>query len=67
MKGPSKWVRPKAPSQIVENSSYPYVSRALTEFWRRWHISLSTWFRDYLHIPHGGNRHGSARRIYFRF
>jgi alginate O-acetyltransferase complex protein AlgI len=44
-----------------ENFCYPYVSRSLTEFWRRWHISLSTWFRDYLYVPLGGNRHGSAR------
>lgn len=41
-----------------ENFDYPYVSRSITEFWRRWHISLSTWFRDYLYIPLGGNRGG---------
>ncbi|MBQ9044488.1 MAG: MBOAT family protein [Oscillospiraceae bacterium] len=39
-----------------ENFNYPYVSRSITEFWRRWHISLSTWFRDYVYIPLGGNR-----------
>jgi alginate O-acetyltransferase complex protein AlgI len=47
-----------------ENFNYPYTSRSITEFWRRWHISLSTWFRDYLYIPLGGNR-GSAARTYF--
>ena len=44
-----------------ENFRYPYISRSLTEFWRRWHISLSTWFRDYLYIPLGGNRRGARR------
>lgn len=44
-----------------ENFNYPYVSRTLREFWTRWHISLSTWFRDYLYIPLGGNRGSSAR------
>lgn len=43
------------------NFNAPYLSRNITEFWRRWHISLSTWFRDYLYIPLGGNRHGSVR------
>jgi alginate O-acetyltransferase complex protein AlgI len=46
---------------FLENFLYPYVSRSLTEFWRRWHISLSTWFRDYLYIPLGGNRRGGPR------
>jgi alginate O-acetyltransferase complex protein AlgI len=46
---------------FLENFRHPYVSRSVTEFWRRWHISLSTWFRDYLYIPLGGNRKGSAR------
>lgn len=41
-----------------ENFNYPYISISITEFWRRWHISLSTWFRDYLYIPLGGNRKG---------
>lgn len=43
-----------------ENFNYPYVSKSITEFWRRWHISLSTWFRDYLYIPLGGNRVNST-------
>jgi alginate O-acetyltransferase complex protein AlgI len=45
-----------------ENFDYPYVARSVTEFWRRWHMSLSTWFRDYLYIPLGGNRVGPLRR-----
>ena len=44
-----------------ENFMRPYSARSVTEFWRRWHISLSTWFRDYLYIPLGGNRHGQFR------
>ena len=44
-----------------ENFNYPYISRSITEFWRRWHISLSSWFRDYLYIPLGGNRKGKVR------
>ena len=47
--------------RFKENFDYPYVSRSITEFWRRWHISLSSWFRDYLYIPLGGNRRGPAR------
>jgi len=43
---------------FLENFDYPYISRSIQEFWRRWHISLSTWFRDYLYIPLGGNRKG---------
>jgi len=50
--------------KFMENFNYPYVSRSIQEFWRRWHISLSTWFRDYLYIPLGGNRAGQAR-MYF--
>jgi len=46
-----------------ENFNYPYISRSMREFWQRWHISLSTWFRDYLYIPLGGNRQ-SAKRTY---
>ena len=48
---------------FVENFNYPYISRSITEFWRRWHISLSTWFRDYVYIPLGGNRRGKGRQI----
>ena len=48
---------------FLENFNYPYVSRSVTEFWRRWHISLSTWFRDYLYIPLGGNRGLRGRQI----
>lgn len=47
--------------QIQENFHYPYISRSVREFWRRWHISLSTWFRDYVYIPLGGNRLGVLR------
>lgn len=46
---------------FLENFNYPYISKTVTEFWRRWHISLSTWFRDYLYIPLGGNRKGLFR------
>ncbi len=46
-----------------ENFNYPYISKSVTEFWRRWHISLSTWFRDYVYIPLGGNRLGIKRQI----
>jgi alginate O-acetyltransferase complex protein AlgI len=49
--------------RFLENFNYPYVATSLTEFWRRWHISLSRWFRDYLYIPLGGNR-GSPVRTY---
>lgn len=44
--------------KFPENFNYPYISKSITEFWRRWHISLSTWFRDYVYIPLGGNREG---------
>src|SRR5258708_9332735 len=47
--------------RFLENFEHPYASRSITEFWRRWHISLSRFFRDYLYIPLGGNRHGDAR------
>lgn len=46
---------------LLENFNYPYISQSVREFWRRWHISLSTWFRDYLYIPLGGNRLKSSR------
>lgn len=48
---------------FLENFNYPYLSATVTEFWRRWHISLSSWFRDYLYIPLGGNRRGQARTL----
>ena len=46
---------------LMKNFNYPYFSRDISEFWRRWHISLSTWFREYLYIPLGGNRKGQVR------
>ena len=46
-----------------ENFNYPYISKSITEFWRRWHITLSSWFRDYIYIPLGGNRRGLAIQI----
>lgn len=45
---------------FLENFNYPYISKSISDFWRRWHISLSTWFRDYLYIPMGGNRKGNV-------
>ncbi|HQR11407.1 MAG TPA: MBOAT family O-acyltransferase [Casimicrobiaceae bacterium] len=47
--------------RILENFNYPYIARSVREFWRRWHISLSNWFRDYLYIPLGGNQRGERR------
>ena len=46
-----------------ENFNYPYISASITEFWRRWHMSLGSWFRDYLYIPLGGSRKGKARQL----
>ena len=46
-----------------ENFNYPYISRSVTEFWRRWHMSLSGWFRDYVYIPLGGSRAGTAKQV----
>ena len=48
---------------FLENFNYPYISTSITDFWRRWHISLSTWFRDYIYIPLGGNRVNKPRWI----
>ena len=47
--------------EFLPNFNYPYISRSITEFWRRWHISLSTWFKEYLYIPLGGNRCSKPR------
>lgn len=49
--------------QLPENFNWPYAARNLQDFWQRWHISLSSWIRDYIYIPLGGSRHGTARRI----
>ncbi len=49
--------------KLPENFNYPYVARSMREFWRRWHISLSTWLRDYLYIPLGGSRKGAGRTM----
>jgi alginate O-acetyltransferase complex protein AlgI len=49
--------------RFPENFAYPYSARSIQEFWRRWHISLSTWFRDYVYIPLGGNRGGQAHTL----
>ena len=46
-----------------ENFNYPYISKSITEFWRRWHMTLSSWFKDYIYIPLGGNRKGFAKQI----
>lgn len=48
---------------FLENFDYPYISKSITEFWRRWHMSLGTWFRDYIYIPLGGNRVSVPRHI----
>ena len=47
--------------RVLENFDYPYIARSVREFWRRWHISLSNWFRDYVYVPLGGNRAGTRR------
>ena len=49
---------------FIENFNYPYLSKSITEFWRRWHMSLGSWFRDYVYIPMGGNRVGKWRWVF---
>jgi alginate O-acetyltransferase complex protein AlgI len=49
--------------RFLENFNYPYISRSITEFWRRWHISLSSWFRDYVYIPLGGSRCSRGKQV----
>ncbi len=53
--------------RFLENFNYPYISKSISEFWRRWHISLATWFRQYLYIPLGGNRKGEVRTYWNLF
>ena len=50
--------------EFIENFNYPYISASITEFWRRWHMSLGSWFRDYVYIPLGGNRVGKLRWVF---
>lgn len=50
---------------FLENFNYPYISASITEFWRRWHISLGSWFRDYVYIPLGGSRKGRGRQFFY--
>lgn len=50
--------------EFVQNFNFPYKAKSITDFWRRWHISLSSWFRDYVYIPLGGNRKGAVRTVF---
>ena len=54
-RGTSRWLG----FELTENFDHPYLARSPADFWRRWNISLSTWFRDYVYIPLGGSRHGT--------
>lgn len=49
--------------EFLKNFNYPYIAKSITDFWRRWHISLSTWFKEYVYIPLGGNRRGVKRQV----
>ena len=53
--------------EFPQNFNYPYISASITEFWRRWHMTLSSWFREYVYIPLGGNRKGLRRQIFNLF
>ena len=53
--------------EFPQNFNYPYISASITEFWRRWHMTLSSWFREYVYIPLGGNRRGLKRQIFNLF
>lgn len=53
--------------RFLENFNYPYISKSITEFWRRWHISLGTWFKEYVYIPLGGNKKGEGRTYFNLF
>jgi alginate O-acetyltransferase complex protein AlgI len=50
--------------KMPENFNFPYISRSVTEFWRRWHMTLGSWFREYVYIPLGGNRRGKIRTVF---